>query len=281
HELIDSAGITDGINKALTGNAKIVLNGREYAKGFCTHPVSGDQPSEISVNIGEYSKEYPILHMITGKDESTAGGGAGHPVIYEVLADGQSIYLSEALEYGEEEEVYLTVYGVKELTLLCYAAGPFAWLTTDFADAYLCALEISEIRFASEPLKKHYLTGEAFSANGGELEIVYENGYSQRIDVTGSMASGFDPEKTGTQEITISYCGAELKYTVTVEQAPEATDAAIHTDDPSGVHQTDGPAKDQKKNGSGKGIIIAVICAAALTAAVAAAVLIVRKRRKK
>ncbi|MBR0157734.1 MAG: NPCBM/NEW2 domain-containing protein [Clostridia bacterium] len=281
HELIDSAGITDGINKGLTGNTKIVLNGKEYEKGFCTHPVSGDQPSEITVNIGEYSSEYPILHMITGKDESTAGGGMGHPILYEVLADGQSIYLSDNLEYGEEEEVYLSVYGAKELTLLCYAGGPFAWLTTDFADAYLCSLEIKEIKFSAEPLKKYYQTGEPLSVNGGELEILYENGYTQRIDISGSMASGFDPDTAGVQEITISYCGSELTYTVTVEQAPEATATALPTDVPSAAKQPESDTEDNKESRPEKGIIIAVICAVVLISAVAAAVIIVKKRKTK
>ena len=283
HELIDSAGITDGINKALVNGTRITLNGKEYDKGFCTHPVSADTPSEIKVNVGDYSSEYPVLHLIAGKDDSTAGGGEGHPIMYEVLADGQSIYLSEQMEYGSEEEIYLNVAGAQEISLICYTAGPFAWLTTDFADAYLCALEIQEVRLAAAPVKTFYLTGEPLSVNGGELEIVYSNGYTLRLDVTENMVSGFDSSKTGTQVLTVTYGGAALTYEVNVDPAPvtkvpEAT--------PSGSTQSTsgntGSEKSSTKGSLSGGALAAIIaCAAAAVIAAAVAAAIIAKKRKK
>ncbi|MBO4325664.1 MAG: NPCBM/NEW2 domain-containing protein, partial [Clostridia bacterium] len=142
HELIASPGITDGINQGLVGeDPKMIINGREYAKGFCTHPISASEPSVITADISKYSGEYPLFHVLAGKDYTTEGGGAGHPVRFEILADGETVYTSQALEYGQTDDVYVNVKGVSELSIVCYAAGPFAWLTTNFVNAFLCRPE--------------------------------------------------------------------------------------------------------------------------------------------
>ena len=84
HELIDTPGITDGINQGLVGeNPKMIINGIEYEKGFCTHPISASEPSVITVDISKYSSDYPIFHVLAGKDYTTEGGGSGHTVRFE------------------------------------------------------------------------------------------------------------------------------------------------------------------------------------------------------
>ena len=139
HKLIATPGITDGINQGLVGDdPKMIINGVEYKKGFCTHPVSAAEPSEITVDISRYSSDYPVFHVITGKDYTTEGGGNGHTYRFEVLADGEVKYASEVLDLGDVAEIYVDVDGAQELSILCYSAGPFAWLTVDFADPYLC-----------------------------------------------------------------------------------------------------------------------------------------------
>ena len=284
HVLIDSPGITNGVNVPLTDkNGKLTVNGKPYDKGFCTHPVSGSEPSSITVDVAAFSSEYPVLHMTVGKDDSAAGGGTGHPYMYEVIADGESIYLSEALDLGDQEELYLNVAGARELELLCFCAGPFAWLTVDFVDVYLCDLEIKEVRMASAPLKVYYIAGEPLSVNGGELEVEYDNGYVLTVDIDGSMVSGFDPEKTGAQELTVKYGGAEFTYTVNVEPAP-ATKAPATDNTPAASSDPSGNGDPHSRTGHNSGrtaaIVTGAVCAAAAAAVAVVLIIKAHNRRK-
>lgn len=271
HILIDSPGITDGINKGLVGESDtLIVNDVLYSKGFCTHPVSGDTPSEITVNVSEYTADKPILHLLVGKDDGAAGGAGGHPFIYEVQADGNSIYLSDQLEYGQQEEIFLNVAGAQEITLLCHAAGPFAWLTVNFVDVYLCDLAIKEVSLAKAPLKVEYVTGEALSVVGGKLKVVYENDFEVELDIESSMVSGFDSSVAGEQELTITYEEQTFTYKVNVKAASTAAPTTVPTTAPTTAPTTE---PDGNKGGCGSSAAIAQVML------VLGAALIIKKRK--
>ena len=167
HNLIPPYDTSAGINKGLQGDADtIVVGGVTYDKGFMTHPISANSPSEIIINVKDLTIDKPLFHMSVGKDDGALAGGPGHTYRYEVLVDDNSIYLSEQLEVDSVEEMFFDVTGAEEIKIICHCDGPFAWLTTCFADVYLCNLDIKEVRLSKAPFKVDYIQGEALSVIG-------------------------------------------------------------------------------------------------------------------
>ena len=269
HNLIAGYDTSSGINKGLISEADtIVVGGVTYEKGFMTHPIAGTSPSEIIIDVTDLTTENPILHMIVGKDDAALAGGPGHPYKYEVLVDGNSIYLSEQMEVDSVEEMFFDVTGAKEIVLMCHCDGPFAWLTVNFADVYLCNMAVKEVSLIKAPLKIAYQTGEALSVIGGQLKVVYENDFEVEVDIDSSMITGFDSSVEGEQELTITYNGYSFTYTVNVEPAPTAAPTAAPTTAP-----TTAPDDQTGSKGCGSSAAIAQVML------VLGAALIIKKRK--
>lgn len=281
HKLIkDPSVVTDGINTGLFGDSDtIVINGTKYEKGFMTHPVSADTPSEITVDISRYSTEYPVFHVVVGKDDFTEAGGKGLPIAFKIFADGKEVCSGGPIDYGDEEEVFVNVSGAGELTLKCYSAGVFAWLTTNFANPYLCKLGVKEVRMAHAPDKVWYVTGEKLSTAGGEIEVSYENGSSETVAVTEGMVSGFDPLKTGEQTLKVSFEGSEFTYSVTVTDVKP-----YEPENVSGGEDIPQSLKDAYKDADIRNLrtlLIASLCLLGIALAVIAVLTVSRIRGKK
>ncbi len=70
------------------------------------------------------------------------------------------------------------------------------------------------------PTKKEYNQGEALDLTGGVITVLYNDGTTQNIPMTSSdvKVTGYNPNKLGTQTITVSYGGKSATYTVTVKE---------------------------------------------------------------
>jgi hypothetical protein len=289
HDLIKSAGITNGINQGLQ-QKKMSVNGRVFEKGFCTHPVDADNPSVITVDVSRYSTDYPVFHTVMGKDDITKDGGTGLTVVLCIYVDGKEVYMSDLLDLGDVVELYLDVEGAKEIQLLCFAASTFAWLTADFGDTYLCNYKVKEVRLAKAPIKKEYMVGEKLSRVGGVIETEYENGAVARTEVEEDMISGFDPDKVGTQQLTVTYKDHVFTYSVTVKDSGPVTETVpvtetetepeTETETEADIQTKDAETTEEKtEQGGGNSRIIIVIAAAAVLAAACAAAAVIIKRR--
>ncbi len=64
--------------------------------------------------------------------------------------------------------------------------------------------------------KKEYVQDQILDLNNLKLRVVYSNGYSEVIDVTSSMVSGFESVTIGEKQLVISYKGKSTTLSVNV-----------------------------------------------------------------
>ena len=81
---------------------------------------------------------------------------------------------------------------------------------------------------------------DEFSAAGAQLEVVYKAPFDGKgvVDITDDMCSGYDMTATGTQEVTVSYCGLTEKFTITVEPLPVESIVLDYTEITLDIHET-------------------------------------------
>ena len=71
--------------------------------------------------------------------------------------------------------------------------------------------------------KTEYVEGMEFSAEGGTLEVTYNNGTSESINLSNAEISGYDPTKIGEQTLKVVYEKLETSFNVTVTAKPVAS----------------------------------------------------------
>ncbi|RRD96200.1 hypothetical protein EII17_01490 [Clostridiales bacterium COT073_COT-073] len=80
---------------------------------------------------------------------------------------------------------------------------------------------VVKVELNKEPLKLQYQYGEALDLTGASLSLTYGNQRKEEIDITEAMVSGYDPEKPGTQEITVTYQTRVVgQFKVVVDERP-------------------------------------------------------------
>ena len=133
------------------------------------------------------------------------------------------------LEYGTEqfEEINLTAdmvlgfdntkTGTQTLTVT------YKGFKTTY-DVVVVPKSVSSISVSTKPVKIAYLERqEKLNVSGGKLQISYNNGTREIIDLTESMVSGFDGTKLGGQTLTVTYGGKTCTFMVCVISGnPEA-----------------------------------------------------------
>ena len=75
------------------------------------------------------------------------------------------------------------------------------------------------IGILTEPEKVSYLKGEQLDVAGGTVQVVYNDGSRETIDMTAAMVSGFDPGTVGRQILTVTWAGQTATYYVAVSNA--------------------------------------------------------------
>lgn len=68
------------------------------------------------------------------------------------------------------------------------------------------------------PTKIRYFLGESLDLTGGCIKEIYKSGAVIEIELEASMVSGFDDEKLGEQELTVTYQGETFTFKVYVIQ---------------------------------------------------------------
>lgn len=75
---------------------------------------------------------------------------------------------------------------------------------------------IKTISISKTP-KTNYKYGENLDVTGGEILVTKTSGKTQNIPLTTSMVTGYEPNKLGNQELTVTYKNKQTKYTVNVK----------------------------------------------------------------
>ncbi|QSX09263.1 S8 family serine peptidase [Alkalibacter rhizosphaerae] len=76
----------------------------------------------------------------------------------------------------------------------------------------------TSIQMKTLPTKRTYNLGESLNTNGGIVTANMASGAKQDAGLTTAMVTGFDPNKLGTQTLTVSYLNKTTTFTVTVVQ---------------------------------------------------------------
>ena len=76
---------------------------------------------------------------------------------------------------------------------------------------------ISEISLNDKDFKKIYKYGDNLDLSNLSINVKYNSGKTENIPVTTGMISGYNPQKLGDQELTITYNEKSLKTSVTIK----------------------------------------------------------------
>ena len=105
------------------------------------------------------------------------------------------------------------------------------------ADYRLVSFEIimEKLTWKTPPAKTVYEKGEALDLSGAVITAPHGTGKSFDIPVTPDMVSGYDPEKTGKQTLTVTYGGRQITFDVTVAAEAENTPPIAIDDEKTGI----------------------------------------------
>lgn len=79
------------------------------------------------------------------------------------------------------------------------------------------AKTLSSIKLLSTPAKLTYLEAkEELDVTGGQIQLLFNNGTTQTINITNSMVSGFNNARVGKQRISVTYEGFIVRYDVEI-----------------------------------------------------------------
>lgn len=97
-----------------------------------------------------------------------------------------------------------------------YITVKYGGFTTKFG-VNIVSEEVKSIKITSKPSKLTYIQNyDKLSTDGGVIEVFYENGETETMDITDNMVSGFKNDKTGTITLTVSYYKKSDTYDVEI-----------------------------------------------------------------
>lgn len=97
--------------------------------------------------------------------------------------------------------------------------------------------EVSDIVLKEKP-KTSYTTGDLLHLDQGLIEIQFQDGTREDITITTDMVTGYDTTILGEQELTITYAGVSIPFTITIqEEDPMITDLQNKADEFLQIYQ--------------------------------------------
>ncbi len=75
---------------------------------------------------------------------------------------------------------------------------------------------VTYIGISNLPYKTRYEVGENLDLEGAQIDVYYDNDYTEQIDITEDMISGFDSHTVGVKVLTVNYQGFIVKFPVEV-----------------------------------------------------------------
>ncbi len=84
---------------------------------------------------------------------------------------------------------------------------------------------VTSLKITAQPSQTEYYVGDELKTAGLELEVVYKNGDTKKVDASSCTLTGFDSSRAGEKTVTVSYTEGvtvETSFTVTVKKKPIA-----------------------------------------------------------
>lgn len=178
--------------------------------------VSG--PVEIdltAVAVEKIAVTTDFQRQYTTSDESLVLTG-GKLTVYKNNGETEEINIADNENVSVEGYAHDKAYANLDLTIT-YTVDENHKYTTTYSIVVLDASKtVSGIVIADEnELKKEYYVGDEFVV-GGQITVSYSDADSETIDITSAMVSGYNPQTSGSQTITVTYGGKTTSYEVTV-----------------------------------------------------------------
>lgn len=178
--------------------------------------VSG--PVEIdltAVAVEKIAVTTDFQRQYTTSDESLVLTG-GKLTVYKNNGDTEEIDIADNENVKVEGYAHDKAYANLDLTIT-YTVDENHKYTTTYSIVVLDASKtVSGIEIADESaLKKEYYVGDEFVV-GGQITVSYSDADPETIDITSAMVSGYNPQTSGSQTITVTYGGQTTSYEVTV-----------------------------------------------------------------
>ena len=79
------------------------------------------------------------------------------------------------------------------------------------------ALTLSSVAVVTPPAKTQYLTGEKLSTDGGKIKLTMSDGSAYPFSLRPQHCTGFNPNKSGKQTVTVNFSGKTASFTVNVK----------------------------------------------------------------
>ena len=122
--------------------------------------------------------------------------------------------------------------GVQTVTVAFEIDGVAYTTTFDVEVKEAAVIEVVAKSVAlSAPAKVTYKKGEALDVAGGKLTVTFSDGTSQDVDLKADMVSGFDAEKVGAQQLTVTLTVDKVVLTASFDVTVEADDDTAISDD--------------------------------------------------
>ncbi|SDI37751.1 bacterial Ig-like domain-containing protein, partial [Proteiniclasticum ruminis] len=146
-------------------------------------------PAEVSLNLGDiYNGEDLTVRLIYSEGEP-------------------KILTKDQLRIGV---VDTTKIGATRVTIAYNALSTSIPVTVSEGAA-------ASIRISKEP-EMRFFEGDAYTSEGLEMEVTYENGYKRVLPVLKSSVTGYDSTQIGLQTLTVTYLGKTTEYKIEVEK---------------------------------------------------------------
>ncbi len=165
---------------------------------------------KASVKPGVYEKNISVsLSCATSGARIFYTTDGSAPDIYSDIYDEPFRIKAEP---GETEYLVIRAYAVKT------GYEDSEEVEFEYTVSIPAQLEVTYMEINKEPTKTYYAKGEALSVAGGKIDVTFEDGSYQTINMTTSMIEGFNTNTAGEKELTVNYAGFKDTFTITVRE---------------------------------------------------------------
>ena len=151
-------------------------------------------------------------------------------------------------------------------------------ITVNVSAASTSDADIMRIDIQAKPEKYEYLRGEALDLTDLYITVTYDNGASEKVQVSPDMLSGYNANELGAQVITVVYKNRSTSFSVKVVEEYSTERAGAETIEFDTSPETHAP--DEKEGEPSKVIIITAVAVAAAASAVCIAAIIKKPKKE-
>lgn len=105
------------------------------------------------------------------------------------------------------------------------------WETVGSFDIYVKAKTITDVTLNTVPSKTEYIAGKdtKLDVTGGKLNVAYDNGVTETVDLAEAMCSGYDLNKLGAQTVVVTYGEKTASFKINVRKEVDKLEVTAPT----------------------------------------------------